>query len=124
MYNIITMIKDLLVPLVVVITALAFFDPLMYLMPSMMVSWVLGLLMVSTLVYALIIFKEGARDEREVSLRAYADRLAALIGTIGLVTVIMYQVLVIHDVDTSIIVILIAMIVTKYAAHVYAEHKL
>lgn len=115
---------DIIVPLLVVISATAFFDPLMYLMPTMMVSIVLGLLMVFSLVYALIIFKEGARDEREVSVRAYADRLAALVGTLGLVAVIMYQVLVVHDVDTSIIVILIAMIVTKYVAHVYAEHRL
>ncbi len=116
--------KDIVIPLLVIATATAFFDPLMYLMPSMMVSLVLGLLMISTLVYALVIFKEGARDEREVSLRAYADRLAALVGTLGLVILIMYQVLIVHHVDTSIIIILIAMIVTKYAAHVYAEHKL
>jgi hypothetical protein len=116
--------KDIIVPIVVIVSALAFIDPLMYLMPSMMVSIVLGVLMVSSVSYALMVFKEGARDEREVSLRAFADRIACLVGTSGLVAVIVYQVLVIHRVDTFIVVILLLMIVTKYLAHVYAEHRL
>ena len=116
--------KDILVPIVVGVAALAFLDPFMYLMPSMMVSVVLGILMIATVVYALIIFKEDARDEREVSLRAFADRQAGLINTTGLVLVIVYQVLVVHRVDTVIVLILLAMIVTKYVAHVYAERKL
>ena len=116
--------KDIFVPLVVAVTAIAFLDPLMYLMPGMMVSLVLGLLMISAAVYALIIFKEHARDEREVSVRAYADRLAGLAGTIGLVAVIVYQVLVVHHVDSVIVGILLLMIMTKYLAHVYAEMHL
>lgn len=116
--------KDILVPIVVIVSAVAFIDPFMYLMPSMMVSVVLGVLMVSSLGYALIVFKEGARDEREVSLRAFADRIACLVGTIGLVGMIVYQVLVVHHVDTFIVIILLAMIVTKYLAHLYAERKL
>jgi uncharacterized RDD family membrane protein YckC len=116
--------KDILVPIVVIVSAVAFLDPFMYLMPGMMVSVVLGILMVSSLGYALIVFKEGARDEREVSLRAFADRIACLVGTFGLVGMIVYQVVVIHHVDAFIVVILLAMIVTKYLAHLYAERKL
>ena len=116
--------KDILVPLVVIGSALAFLDPFMYLMSSMLVTAVLGILMVSTVVYALIIFKEGARDEREVTLRAFADRITCLVGTAGLVGVIVYQVLVVHHVDTIIVIILLTMIVTKYIAHVYSEHYL
>jgi uncharacterized RDD family membrane protein YckC len=118
------MTKDILVPIIVIVSAMAFLDPFMYLMPSMMVSIVLGILMVSSLAYALIVFKEGAKDEREVSLRAFADRIACLVGTTGLVGVIVYQVVVIHHVDTYIVAILLAMIVTKYLAHLYAERKL
>lgn len=118
------MTKDILVPVVVIVSAVAFLDPFMYLMPSMMVSFVLGILMVSSVIYALIIFKEGARDEREVSLRAFADRITCLVGTTGLVGVIVYQVLVIHHVDPIIVGILLAMIITKYVAHVYAEKHL
>jgi len=116
--------KNVIVPSIVVITALAFLDPFMYLMPSIMVNLVLGLLLVSSLLYALLVFKESARDEREVSLRAFADRLACLVGTSGLVAVIMYQVLVIHHVDSLIVFILVAMILTKAAAHAYAQHYL
>ncbi len=118
------MTKDILVPIIVIVSALAFIDPFMYLMPSVMISVVLGVLMVSSLGYALIVFKEGARDEREVSLRAFADRIACLVGTTGLVGVIVYQVLIIHHVDTFIVVILLAMIVTKFLAHMYAERRL
>jgi len=116
--------KNVIVPSIVVITALAFLDPFMYLMPSIMVNLVLGLLLVSSLLYALLVFKESARDEREVSLRAFADRWACLVGTSGLVAVIMYQVLVIHHVDSLIVFILVAMILTKAAAHAYAQHYL
>ena len=56
--------------------------------------------------------------------RAYADRLAGLSGTIGLVGVIVYQVLVIHHVDAIIVGILLTMIVTKSLAHLYAERHL
>lgn len=115
---------DILVPLVVIVSALAFLDPFMYLMPSMLITIVLGVLMISTLVYALIIFKERAQDEREITVRAFADRHAGLVGTIGLVLVIVYQVLVVHRVDTIIVVILLAMILTKYIAHLYAERHL
>jgi hypothetical protein len=118
------MTKDILVPIIVIVSALAFIDPFMYLMPSVMVSVVLGVLMVSALSYALMVFKEGARDEREVSLRALADRITCLVGTTGLVGVIVYQVLVVHRVDTFIVVILLAMIITKFLAHVYAERRL
>jgi hypothetical protein len=116
--------KDIIVPLIVMVTALAFIDPFMYLMPGMLVSFVLGILMIATVFYGLIIFKESARDEREVAVRAFADRHAGLVGTIGLVLVIVYQVLVVHRVDTVIVVILIAMIITKYLAHLYAERHL
>ncbi|MBY0538203.1 hypothetical protein K2P47_02280 [Patescibacteria group bacterium] len=116
--------KDISVPLIVMITALAFLDPFMYLMPSMMVSFVLGILMIATVVYGLIIFKENAQDEREVAVRAFADRHAGLVGTIGLVLVIVYQVLVVHHVDAVIVLILLAMLITKYVAHVYAEKHL
>lgn len=116
--------KDILVPLVVIVSALAFLDPFMYLMPSMLVTVVLGVLMISTVVYGLIIFKEGARDEREVSLRAFADRITCLVGTTGLVGVIVYQVVVVHHVDAIIVIILLTMIITKYLAHVYAERYL
>lgn len=116
--------KDILVPLVVLVTAVTFLDPFMYLMPSMMVSVVLGVLMISATAYGLIIFKEGALDEREISVRAFADRIACLVATAGLVGVIAYQVLVVHRVDTVIVLILVTMIIVKYVAHVYAEHKL
>jgi ABC-type xylose transport system permease subunit len=116
--------KDILVPVVVIVSALAFIDPFMYLMPSMMVSLVLGVLMVSSVSYALMVYKEGARDEREISLRAFADRIACLVGTTGLVGLIVYQVLVIHHVDTFVVVILLLMIISKYVAHIYAEHRL
>jgi ABC-type xylose transport system permease subunit len=116
--------KDILVPVVVIVSALAFIDPFMYLMPSMMVSLVLGVLMVSSVSYALMVYKESARDEREISLRAFADRIACLVGTTGLVGLIVYQVLVVHHVDTFVVVILLLMIISKYVAHIYAEHRL
>lgn len=118
------MSKNIFVPIFVAATAIAFLDPFMYLMPSMVASLMLGLLMISATLYALIIYKEEARDEREISVRAYADRLAGLTGMLALVVVIVYQVLFVHHVDTVIVGILLLVIVAKSLAHAYAERYL
>lgn len=118
------MIKEFFVPSLVIVLAVAFLDPFMYLMPSMMVNLLLALLMVVSVIYAVFIFKENAQDEREVTIRAKADRLAALVGTAVLSAAIIYQVVFIHRVSPEIVLALVAIIVTKSLVHYFSNSQI
>lgn len=115
------MIKEFFVPGLVIVLAIAFLDPFMYLMPSMMVNLLLALLMVVSVIYAVFIFKEKALDEREVAIRAKADRLAAMAGTAVLSAGIVYQVVFIHSVSPEIVLALVVIIITKSWVHYIAN---
>lgn len=110
--------------LLVIILALAFLDPLMLMMPTSMVYIALGCLLLGTVAYTLLIFREKALDEREVTVRAYVDRITALVGTGALVLIIAAQALLTHHVDSAIIVVLVVMVVAKHIAYWYADRQL
>lgn len=114
------MLKELSIPAIVVVLAVAFLDPFMVLMPSTLVHFFLGGLLVTFVVYALHIVHESPRDEREEAHRAYAARVAYLVGSGALVFGIMYEVLVLHSVDPVIVIALVGMTVAKYATALYA----
>lgn len=116
--------KELLIPTVVVIAAVAFLDPFMVLMPGMLVYMALGLLFVAFISYALLIFNETAYDEREEVHRAFAGRIAYITGVGVLVLGIMYQVLVLHTIDGILVIALAAMTIAKYVSVVYAKRNL
>ncbi len=111
------MIKDFLVPALVVVVAIAFLDPFMYLMSSMTVNLLLSLLMLASVIYAIFIFKERALDERQVVIRATADRLAYMAGTIVLSGAIIYQVIYMHHVSEEVVLALVVMVVIKSVVH-------
>jgi hypothetical protein len=54
-----------LLPTLVVIFALAFFDPFHLLIPTVLVEIILGLLTLVTILYSITIFKERPHNERE-----------------------------------------------------------
>lgn len=116
--------KHTLLPITVSLLALAFLDPFMYLMPGDIIWLVLGVLMLSTAVYGFFILTEKAEDEREISIRAYADRISCLVGMSLLVISIAYHLITDGHVYPEIIIILVVMIVTKSIAHRWACHKL
>ncbi len=111
------MFKDFLVPALVVVIAVAFLDPFMYLMSSMVVNLLLALLMLVSVIYAVFIFKEQALDEREVAIRATADRLAFMAGTVVLTGAIIFQVLYMHRVGEEVVLALVVMVVVKSLVH-------
>ncbi len=113
--------KELLIPVIVVLLATAFLDPFMILMPSMLVYTLLALLLIMFAAYALLIFKEVAEDEREDAHRAFSGRIAYFVGAAVLVLGIGYQVLVVHEVDPLLVIVLASMTVAKYASLEYAK---
>jgi hypothetical protein len=118
------MTKHALLPIVVSILALAFIDPFMYWMPSNSTWIILGGLFLSTSVYGFFVLTEKAGDEREVSIRSFADRVSGLVGMTLLVLVIGYQTFKGGVVSPEIAVILVAMITSKSLAQWYACHKM
>lgn len=114
--------NEIIIPTVVIVLAIAFLDPFMVLMPSMMVYTLLAVLLILFSVFALFILKERALDEREELHRATADRFAYIAGSGVLVLGIVYQVLVVHHVDELLVLALVAMTVAKFAC-LYIAHR-
>ncbi|MFT5037022.1 MAG: putative membrane protein [Candidatus Azotimanducaceae bacterium] len=118
------MSKELIIPVVVVLLSVAFLDPFMVLMPSMLVYTLLALLLAVFAAFALLVFKEVAEDEREDTHRAYSGRVAYFVGAGMLVLGIGYQVLFLHEVDPLLVVVLTGMTIAKYASLAYAKRYL
>jgi len=114
------MSKHLFLTIAVSVLALLFLDPFMVLMPESVTWLVLGGLMLSTIVYGLLIFTEKAQDEREVSIRSFADRVSYLVGMMLLVVVIAMDLFTLGKVYPEIVIILVVMVVSKSIAHWYA----
>lgn len=115
------MFKDILVPVIVLFLATAFLDPFMILMPESISYVFILLLFVAFVIYAALIQREKAADEREEMHRSFAGRVAYITGSAILVTGIIYQAYFIHQVDSFLIVALVSMIVAKYLGILYAE---
>jgi uncharacterized membrane protein len=77
-------------------------------------------LLLATSAYGILIFKEKADDEREINIRAFADRISCLVGMMMLVATICYRLFTDGYVYPEVIMILVAMVVTKSVAHWYA----
>jgi hypothetical protein len=81
------------------------------------------LLLLVSVIYSLLIWREKPLDEREYMHRAYAGRIAYLAGVIVLVIGIVYQVLVVHSVDIFLVATLVGMTIAKYAAYTHVQQK-
>lgn len=112
-----------ILPLTVAILALAFLDPFDFLMPGMMAELVLGLLVLATVGYGTLIYKERPQDERDVHIRAYAHRLSYVVSIAGLVAIIGYYLLSKGHVYPEIIYLLVIVVATKTLSHWYGDRN-
>lgn len=110
-----------ILPLTVAILALAFLDPFDFLMPGMMAELILGLLVLATVVYSALVYKEQPQDERDVHIRARAHRLSYLVSIAGLVVIIGYYLLTKGHVYPEIIYLLVIVVATKTVTHWYCD---
>ena len=102
-----------LVPVLFVLVAIIFTDPLMVLMPSALMSAVMVVFFVLFGVYAVSVWKEKAIDERDELHRASTGHTAYLTGAGIAVVGILYQAVFIHDVDMWLVGILVGMVIAK-----------
>ena len=102
---------------------LALTDPFMVLMPSMAQMTALLIASALLIVWAGLLMREGASDEREIHHRMLADRNAYLVG-IGVLTAALLAQGFSHDIDSWIPLSLMAMILTKTVSRWYADRYL
>lgn len=114
----------IILPVVVLALSIAFLDPFMVLMPVSVVYICLGLLLIAVLSYSLLVWQETVQDEREHFIRAHVGRMSYIAGVLLLTVGIIYQVLILHDVDPFLVITLTGMTIVKYAGSAYAQNKL
>jgi hypothetical protein len=115
-------LSEIIVALVLVVILFIKADPFHWLMPDALQMIILCVLAAVFALYAGLIFREKAADERE-SLHLYkASRIAYLAGTITLTAVIVVQDI-LHQLDVWLVAVLGIMIVTKLIVLLWARYK-
>lgn len=89
-------------------------------MPSMVHVMAVTALLIVFCIFAGLILREQARDEREGTHRMYAGRNAFLVGSLILIVGIGYQSLM-HSLDLWLPVVLVGMILAKIGTHFYND---
>jgi hypothetical protein len=112
-------IIELLIVLVLIVLAVLLLNPFSFYMPNAMVMTLMGCLIGIAALFAGIVWKESAGDEREALHRMFAGRVAFITGTVILVAGIAVQSLT-HTVDVWLVLALIAMVLAKMVGRMYA----
>ncbi len=112
--------QHLLLPITVSVLALALLDPFKIFMTNGVAWTLVAGLLITTSSYGLFVFTERANDERELRIRAFADRASCMVGMLMLVITISYHLYTNGHVYPEVIFILVAMVTTKSITHWYA----
>lgn len=112
--------REIIVSLGLVAVLLIKFDPFHWLMPTEIQMLVLCLFAAGFALYAGLIFREKARDEREQSHLYLASRLSYMVGVITLSVIIVIQDL-LKQVDPWMMIALAIMILTKLFVLIHAR---
>ena len=97
-------------------------NPYNIIMPTELEALLIGSLITIFMLFSILIWKEGARDERENAYRSQAGRVSFLVGGLILVIGIGYQT-VTYMIDPWLVLALIGMILTKIFSHIYWQIK-
>lgn len=116
-------IKELVVPLTLIVLAVLLLNPFHFWMPDMMVMGMLAILLVLFAIFASFILQERAFDERDDVHRSLAGRNAFLTGSAILMLGIIAQGYV-HKIDPWLVVTLIAMIMMKIFTRFWSDRNL
>ncbi len=112
-------LKYLGVPLLLLALLVLYCDPFMAFMPPTLILASLPVLLILFFLYALFVFQERSRDEREELHKLYASRGAFLVGSLVLVVAVFYQVTFAHQVDPWLLAALAAMVIAKAVGACY-----
>ena len=113
-------LKEIGLALILVILLVALLNPMGFLMSDMVLMTTVTCILVVFIVFAVFIWREQARDEREVLHRMLAGRVAFLSGSLTLIIGIIVQSFD-HDIDFWLPTTLIVMTLAKIFALVRAE---
>ena len=116
-------LKEIIVPLTLVVLAVLLLNPFHFWMPDMMVMGMLAILLVLFGIFASFILKERAFDERDDVNRSLAGRNAFLAGSAILMLGIVIQGYS-HKIDPWLVVALIVMIVIKIVTRFWSDRNL
>lgn len=117
-----SLIPELIISTVLLVLLILFLDPFMIWMPGKMVMFLLFILVVVFSIFSVFVWREKARDEREMAHNMFAGRIAFLAGSAVLVGGIVYQCLN-HEVDAWLVLAMGAMILGKITGLIYSRIK-
>jgi len=111
-----------IIAIALLVLTVALLNPFGWWMPDMMVTGILVALFVGFSLFAGLIWKENARDERETLHRMFAGRVAFLAGVAVLLVGISVQGIS-HSVDPWLVGALGAMMLAKIFGLLYGQKK-
>lgn len=113
--------SELIVSATLLVVLFLKLDPLHLFMPTATQMVLLAVFAAAFALYAGVIFREKARDERESFLLYRANRLGYLVGIVSISLIIVIQDLQ-HSLDPYLLFILAIMIVVKLAVLKFTRH--
>lgn len=116
-------LKESIVTLGLVATAILLLNPFHFWMPDMMVVSMLAIILVLFAVFASFILREKTLDERDDQHRTLAGRNAFLAGSATLILGIIVQGYA-NQVDGWLVVALIVMVMTKIGTRIWSDRNL
>lgn len=115
-----TVIKEIVVPLALIVLAVLLLNPFHFWMPDMMVMSMLAITLVVFGIFASFVLGEKVADERDGAHRTLAGRNAFLTGSTVLMLGIVTEAYA-HSVDPWLVIALIAMTVVKIATRIWSD---
>lgn len=111
-------ITEFIISIVLLVLAVLLLNPFKWFMPSSMVMTIIVGLAVAFILFSTFIWKEKARDERELLHRTASGRIAFLSGVLVLVIGVIVEGLK-HEVDIWLVLALTVMIMAKVITSIY-----
>ena len=116
-------LKETVVTVGLITTAILLLNPLHFWMPDMMVMSMLAVILVLFAIFASFILREKSVDERDDQHKALAGRNAFLAGSSTLILGIIVQGYT-HQVDEWLVIALLVMVMTKIGTRIWSDRNL
>ena len=114
---------EILISFVLVLLAILLLNPFHFWMPNMMHMVMLAFILVIFALFAIFVLREKVQDERDSVHRMLSGRVAFLTGSALLTIGIVAQSL--EDaVDVWLVVVLVAMVLSKLVTRIYSDNRL
>ncbi len=113
---------ELLISIVLILLVVLLTNPLDFWMPQPIHMGAIFALAILFILFAVFVWRENVKDERESLHRYIAARFAYIAGTATLVLGVILQSLK-HIVDAWLVIVLVIMILAKIVGRIYSQQK-